>query len=154
MGEHSMDIKKLRCFVMVAEELNISSAAKKLFIDQSSVSRAIRGLEQSLDVNLFERHPIRLTKEGANFLNEVKKILHTIDHIEYCLKKTSNQKVINVAISPCTNIFKISELLRKYKEKFSTNINIIEASYEEIIFGLKQQCYDFAFSFSCSTCVY
>ena len=115
------------------------------------MSRAIRSLAQSLDVNLFERHPIRLTTKGANLLNKVKKILHTIVHIEYCFKKSSEQKVINITISPCTNIFKICELSRKYKEKFSMNINIIEASYEEIIFGLKQQCYDFSFSYSTSS---
>lgn len=51
-----MNLKKLMYFRTVAQELNFGQAAAKLYVDQSSLSRAIQGLESRLGVILFERH--------------------------------------------------------------------------------------------------
>lgn len=71
-----MNLKKLKYFRAVAQELNIGLAAAKLYVDPSSLSRAIQGLELRLDVTLFERHlrQLKLTDHGTMLLQETNQI--------------------------------------------------------------------------------
>ncbi|MBC9879911.1 LysR family transcriptional regulator [Bradyrhizobium sp. INPA01-394B] len=72
-----MDLKHLRCFVTVAEELHYGKAAARLHMAPSALSRHIRMLEEELDVRLFSRttRSVVLTRAGTVFLDEAKDIL-------------------------------------------------------------------------------
>lgn len=50
-----IELRHLRYFIAVAEELNFRRAAERIHIDQASLSRAIRDLEDQLDAPLFIR---------------------------------------------------------------------------------------------------
>jgi DNA-binding transcriptional LysR family regulator len=65
------ELRHLRTFVAVAEELSFTRAAKTLCIRQSTASKTVRELERELDVELFERttHEVRLTPAGATLLD-------------------------------------------------------------------------------------
>lgn len=74
---HSLDIRLLRAFAVVAEENNISRAAQRLFISQPPLTRHIRHLEAQLGVTLFQRHSkgLILTDVGREVLEMIRPLL-------------------------------------------------------------------------------
>ncbi len=65
------DLRQLRTFVAVAEELSFTRAAERLFVGQQAVSKSVRQLERELGVELVERttHDVRLTAAGRALLD-------------------------------------------------------------------------------------
>jgi DNA-binding transcriptional LysR family regulator len=72
-----MELRHLRYFVTVAEELNVSRASARLRITQPAVSRQLRDLEEELGVQLFHRQKsgLKLTPAGENFLGHARDLL-------------------------------------------------------------------------------
>lgn len=69
-----MELRHLRYFITVAEELNFSRAALKLFTAQPSLSQQIKDLEEDVGVRLLNRtkRKVELTEEGAVFLEQAR----------------------------------------------------------------------------------
>jgi DNA-binding transcriptional LysR family regulator len=65
-----MELRHLRCFLAVAEELNFTRAARRLHLSQSALSQQIRAAEKIIGGQLFHRDPagIRLTAAGQALL--------------------------------------------------------------------------------------
>ncbi|HEY0936713.1 MAG TPA: LysR family transcriptional regulator, partial [Trebonia sp.] len=72
-----LDLRKLRYFVAVADQLNFGRAAETLHIGQPVLSRQIRALERELKVGLFERdsQSTRLTPAGQALLDDARSLL-------------------------------------------------------------------------------
>lgn len=72
-----MELRHLRYFVAVAEELNFTRAAAKLCLAQPSLTRQIHNLEAELGVRLFDRtrNQVSLTAEGQNFLGDARRLV-------------------------------------------------------------------------------
>ena len=69
-----MDLKDLRCFIAVSEAGGFRSAARRLGVEQSIVSRRVAALEDEIGVSLVERgrSGVRLTAAGRRFLEQVR----------------------------------------------------------------------------------
>jgi DNA-binding transcriptional LysR family regulator len=76
-----MELRHLKYFIVVAEELNFRRAAERLGIAQPPLSKQIRDLELELEAKLFERNQKRvlLTKAGKVFLQEVRLVMAQVD---------------------------------------------------------------------------
>src|ERR1700687_1721258 len=76
-----MELRQLRYFVTLAEELHFGRAAAREHIVQSALSQQVQRLERDLGARLLERstHQVSLTVAGAVFLAEARQILTHVD---------------------------------------------------------------------------
>src|SRR5919201_3351084 len=84
MGEEPgqpLDLRRLRYFVAVAEELHFGRAAERLYLAQPVLSRHVRKLETELGVELFARtsRHVELTPAGERLLEEARQLLAAAD---------------------------------------------------------------------------
>jgi DNA-binding transcriptional LysR family regulator len=84
-----MELRHLRYFVAVAEELHFRRAAERLYVAQPAVSEQIRKLEQELGVRLFDRtqRRVALTIAGGALLEEAR---HVLRHAEVAQQAARN----------------------------------------------------------------
>jgi epsilon-lactone hydrolase len=77
----AIELRHLRSFVAVAQELNFGRAAEQLYLSQPALSRHIRALEQLLGCQLLRRstHRVELTLAGESLLDRARKVLSDVD---------------------------------------------------------------------------
>lgn len=87
-----MDLKQLRYFVAVAEELHFGRAAQRLFISQPALSFDIRKFEEQLGVQLLARtnKSVALTNAGQVLLDEARKLLQQAAEVERLTQRSAH----------------------------------------------------------------
>lgn len=86
-----MEIRQLRYFLMLADELHFKRAAEKLFIVQPALTKQIQDLEAELGVILFDRNKrnVKLSVAGVFFRNEIKKMFQGLEKAKNEVKKVA-----------------------------------------------------------------
>ena len=87
-----MTTKSLEYFLVVVKHLNISKAAKELFISQPALSKQISQLEAELGVSLFDRtkHSLKLTHAGEVLLSETNELFKKQDELIQRVRAAGN----------------------------------------------------------------
>jgi LysR family hca operon transcriptional activator len=95
-----MELRHLRYFVAVAEELNFTRAAARLHTSQPSLSQQIRQLESAVGVPLLERsrQHVALTSAGRVFLREAKEILGRVEHAGRLAKQAADGRAGDLSV--------------------------------------------------------
>ena len=86
-----MTLQQLKYVTTVAQTGTISDAAKKLFISQPSLTKAVRELEKEMGITIFERtnRGIVISKEGETFLGYARQVLEQA----HCWRKHTRKKL-------------------------------------------------------------
>ncbi|CAJ0723299.1 HTH-type transcriptional regulator HdfR [Ralstonia pickettii] len=151
--EPALELRLLRYFVAVAEELHFARAAERLGIEQSPVSRAMRHLESRLDVQLFDRsaNQTRLTWAGQVFLGECRRVLDTVEQAVSATKAAAQgyQGYLRIAICDTLAQPHIATLLaRSREEEPELEIRVFELPFSQQIKGLHNDLLDIGFALS------
>jgi DNA-binding transcriptional LysR family regulator len=117
-----VEIRHLRYFVAVAEELNFRRAAERLFMTQPPLSQQICDLEEELGVLLFDRthRQIRLTVAGQVFLEDAHQLLMQLDRAKGRAKRANKGEVGRLSIGYTSFVhcplFRV--ILRRYRTQY------------------------------------
>ena len=146
-----MNLRHLRCFIAVAEELHFGRAARRLHVEQSPLSRTIRQLEADLGVTLLERTPrgVRLTPAGQVFLEEARRVLLTLEQAQTMARAVAagHRGTLRIALAGGVGRTRLSALLALCREEApEVGIRLFEAPLSQVVGGLGNDLYDAAFA--------
>ncbi|MDY4313347.1 LysR substrate-binding domain-containing protein [Pectobacterium actinidiae] len=146
-----MDLRHLRCFLAVAEELHFARAAEKLHIEQSPLSRTIKELEEDLGEQLFVRtsRSTRLTRAGKLFMEHVPRIFTALQQARESVKAAANgfHGQLRIALSDGITPSRLPTLLALCRqEEPEVEIRLFEVPLSQQIKGLQDDLYDVGFA--------
>lgn len=146
-----MEIRHLRCFLAVAEELHFARAAERLHIEQSPLSRTIKELEEELGVVLLARttRSTRLTRAGKMFLDHVRRVFAALQQARESVKAAANgfHGQLRVALSDGITPSRLPTLLALCRqEEPEVEIRLFEVTLSQQIKGLHDDLYDVGFA--------
>ena len=149
-----MELRHLRYFVSVAEELNFTRASEKLFIAQPSLSQQIKDLEDELGTRLFirDKRQLRLTDEGQVFFEDARHILNLAQNAKFKIQQMNDRKKnkLNIGFLPVAEIKifpYVMPLIRSAQREL--DIQFSSMSCIKQIQALRDQEIDVAFSRQC-----
>ncbi len=132
-----MELRHLRYFQAVAEELSFSRAARRLRVAQPALSRAIKQLEHTLGAQVLERsrHHVRLTPAGAVLLRETAALLQQVEETARRVRRTAAGEEGELRlgyIGPPTQPF-LGRLLHDYRRRYPlVSIHLEERTPERV----------------------
>ena len=144
-----MNLKQLQYFALVAEEGQITSAAKQLFIGQPALSYQLKQLEDELGAKLFARQPhgIELTDAGKKLYSYSKQILTLAQNAETEIREIQAGQLGSVrlgSVSSSIGVLPSSRLVAFVKEHPGVALDILEDNTYGILDKLKNNLLDLA----------
>ncbi|WP_254275919.1 LysR family transcriptional regulator [Halomonas sp. 3H] len=144
-----MELRHLRYFCVVAEELNLTCAAERLHMSQPPLSRQIKQLEQEVGAELFERGPrgLRLTATGKFFQQHALQILEKVDATLESTRRMARSKRVMFGIGFVASVFygQLPLLVRDLRQKDNVELGLAELTTVQQIQALKAGRIDMGF---------
>lgn len=117
-----MELRQLKYFVALAEELNFSRAAERLHISQPPLTRQIQQLESDVDARLFSRGPrgVELTPAGIALLDDARRILGLVGVARERTGKFGQGRIgrLDVGIFGSAILNHIPRLLLQFRQRY------------------------------------
>ena len=143
-----MNLQHLRYFKLACAYQNISKAAQKLNIAQSSLSLSIKSLESEFGICLIKRQRVGfvLTPEGERFLALTEGLLEHADRVVTLMTDESNQhKQIKLGIPPMTGTILLPTLFKDFSRRYpDIKIAYSEAGRSDLLQQLNDNMLDLA----------
>ncbi|WP_269495762.1 LysR family transcriptional regulator [Castellaniella sp. S9] len=151
-----MELRHLRAFIVLAEELHFARAAERLNIEQSPLSRTIKHLEGELGVLLFkrDRRGTHLTLAGEVFLQNVRRVFTSLDQATASAKAAAAgyRGTLRIAVSDGAAEPRLAALLARCREEDpEVEIRLFDVPLAEQLRGLRKGAFDAGFARSSET---
>ena len=125
-----MELRHLRYFVAVAEELHFRRAAERLHVAQPAVSEQVRKLELELGVRLLERtqRSVSLTDAGAVLLSEARSVLRQADTAQFAVRNVRDRANgrLRIGYTPTSLPARIPRALRRLSGELANTVTSLE----------------------------
>jgi DNA-binding transcriptional LysR family regulator len=144
-----MELRQLRYFVAVAEDGNISRAAKRIFLTQPALSRQIKSLEDEIGQCLLEReaHSIRLTPAGEALLREARELLQHAGQVLENVRAAGRGVRLRIGYAPSLAAGLLSAAVENFTQAHpNARVELSDLSTVEMLEGLENDKLDVALS--------
>lgn len=146
-----MELRHLRYFIAVAEELHFARAAERLHIEQSPLSRAIKDLEYDLDVQLLKRttRSTELTWAGQVFLDQARRVWTMVEQAKVAAKSAAlgYRGHLRIAVSDGLAQPHLATLFARCRdEEPDVEIRLFEMPFAQQVRGLRHDLLDAGFA--------
>ena len=141
-----LDLRRLRYFLTLADELNYGRAARQLHIAQPALSRSIKALERELGVSLFERSKsgTRLAAAGEMLHAEARALLRQAETLQRRVRAVDREgQSVTIGFMPGLIV---TPVVRRLEERFAgLRVDVVRTSWTEQIDALRDGRFDAAF---------
>lgn len=149
--EELIEVRQLRYFVTLAEELHFARAAERLQMEQSPLSRAIREMERVLGVRLFERNTrsTRITRAGAVLLEDARRVIALVEQASKSARSTAlgQSNRLRIGVSDCTAYARMMEILVRYRTvNPDVTVSLHEMPLHQQVSGIRDDLVDASIS--------
>lgn len=121
MNHGTVELRHLRYFCAVAEELHFGRAAARLGLSQPPLSLQIRQLEEMVGARLFDRHSrsVALTDAGRALNESARRILRDVDTAMAAARQAGSGEVgeLRVAFAPTLMLSTFADMIRRYRAR-------------------------------------
>jgi LysR family transcriptional regulator, benzoate and cis,cis-muconate-responsive activator of ben and cat genes len=145
-----MELRHLHYFIAVAEELNVTRAAKRLHISQPPLSRQIHEFEAELGVKLFDRtrRHLRLTEAGRFAYEQAGQLIARIRDMQDATRRIERlgHRWLNIGFVPSTLYGLLPDVIRRFRKgQPDMEVGLIDLTTVEQVEALKSGRIDIGF---------
>lgn len=144
-----MELRQLRYFIAVAEEMNITRAAQRLHMTQPPLSRQLQLIEDEIGLPLFGRgaRPLKLTDAGRVLYAQARRVLEQADELAPLTRRLAQAaERIVIGFVPSTLYGALPEVIRAFREAApAVELSLIEMFTLEQLGALKGGRIDIGF---------
>ncbi|WP_221794116.1 LysR family transcriptional regulator [Oceanobacter mangrovi] len=114
-----LSLRQIRYFIAIAETGSVSAAAQAVHISQSTLTTAIKQLEEDLNASLFSRHAkgMELTHQGHQFLRQAYLVMASVDNARRSLQQSTDEVAgeLTIGVTSLVSGYYLADLLARFQ---------------------------------------